>query len=132
MNRARERRRRRRQHYRAPRRLPCSPARELPRCPERPWEVAGRRQQLGRARRYLETFDISNAYQAKLRDVTLALVSYMEDYWCTPERSADFERWWRVISRYTGVLTSDALTTRGGRGRLCRLLNENQEGFADL
>lgn len=117
------------------------PAARRRRSTVRPWRrraaagaraAAVRRRRLARLRRQLEAFEASNRYQAELKGTTLALIAYMDDYWCEPERAADFERWWRVVRRYATVLASDPFTGRGARQRLQRLLNENQERPSDL
>ncbi len=101
-------------------------------CPERPWEVAGRRRQLGGARRHFQSFDAPNRHQVLLRDTALALIAYMEDYWCVPEHAANFERWWGVVSLYARALASDDFTGMGARKRLLKLLDLNQERAWDL
>lgn len=94
-------------------------------------ETRHRRRRLEHARRLLEAFETSNRYQAELKGTALALISFMAKYWCGPEHATDFQRWWRVVARYTGVLVSRKLDGPGTRKRLNRLLNQNQSRPTD-
>ncbi len=94
-------------------------------------ETARRRRLVG-VRRQLEAFEVANRYQSELKGTTLAMIAYMDEHWCRPERAADFDRWWRFVERYTAVLTSGELAGPGTFDRLESLLNENQQRPSDL
>ncbi len=91
-----------------------------------------RRRRLELARRKLEGFEPANRYQSKLQSTTLAMVRYMAEHWCGPDRVEDYDRWWLIVNRYARVLFSGTLQGPGTQARLKRLLDQNQKRPSDL
>ncbi len=105
-----------------------------PRGPQPAVPESVRRRQLRQARRSLLAFPAVNPQQARLQGVALAMIAYMERYWCGPDRAYDFERWLRIVAYYDRALRWKEL---GGPPQLAcrvvrRILDQDQVRPCDL